>query len=54
MKKEMEMRYEVTTLGNCFLHGFDEWQEAVTYCNNLDITVKLFDSATGITIEWEN
>lgn len=54
MKEEREKRYEVTTIGNCFLHAFDTWDEAVTYCNSLDITVKLFDSATGITIEWEN
>lgn len=54
MKEEMKKRYEVTTIGNCFLHGFDNWDDAVTYCNHLDITVKIYDSATGITIDWEN
>lgn len=53
MENEKRMRYEVTTMGNCLLHGFDEYQDAVNYASSLDIKVKIFDGATGITIEWD-
>lgn len=54
MEAEKMKRYEVLTEGNAFLHGFDEWQDAVTYANSLDIHVKIWDGATGITTEWWN
>lgn len=54
MDSEKRLRYEVTTQGNCFLHGFAEYQDAVNFCNSLDICVKLVDSFTGVTINWDN
>lgn len=48
------MRYLITTIGNCYLHEFDNYQEAVNYCNNLNTCVKLVDTFTGVTINWDN
>lgn len=54
MDHEKMLRYEVTTIGNCFLHGFAEWQDAVDYANALDIHVKIWDSACGVCTDWYN
>ena len=54
MDHEKMLRYEVTTVGNCFLHGFEEWQDAVDYANALDIRVKIWDSACGVCTDWYN
>lgn len=54
MENEKKMRYEVTTPGNCFLHGFEEWQDAVNYANALDIRVKIWDTACGVSTDWYN
>lgn len=51
MDNEKMLRFEVTTKGNCFLHGFETLGEAFVYANNLDIPTKVFDACCGITYE---
>lgn len=51
MNNEKTMRFEVTTIGNCFLHGFETKKEAFDYANSLDIKSKVFDSRYGLTYE---
>lgn len=52
MNNEKTMRFEVTTIGNCFLHGFETMKEAFDYANSLDIKSKVFDSRYGLTYEF--
>ena len=51
MNDEKMMRFEVTTIGNCFLHGFETMNEAFDYANSLDIKTKVYDSRFGCTYE---
>lgn len=51
MNNEKMLRFEVTTRGNCFLHGFETLSDAFDYANNLDIPTKVFDSWCGLTYE---
>lgn len=51
LDKEKRMRYNVTTRSNCFLRGFVDFQTAIDFCCSLDICVKLFDNATGVTVD---